>query len=106
MLEFYYGTTECCDSSFGALRESMSFYVDLYRKGSFSQNFHQLFVGHKSSVDQSCDIDFLDLFAFSQSLKRIEVDSFVFYAIDILNPNLGKRRCKGNLTTFETDFLL
>ena len=47
---------------------------------------------------------FLELTSFSKSGDKIEVDSFVFHTIDILEAEFGETALERHLTAFEADF--
>ena len=51
------------------------------------------------------DTNLLKVLSLGKSLKRREIDSLVFYTVDILETKFGKTTLQRHLTTFETNFL-
>ena len=100
---FTTGSLYLCDCRF---REGVG--LHLYGGGDFTvaKHFHQFTLGGDTGGDEGVHVEFLEAELFAEGLDGGDVNSLEFYAGRILEAELGKTALDGQLTTFETYFVL
>ena len=83
----------------------MCYNINLLCEFSVAEHFNEVLGRNEASGDEFFNTNFLKVLGFCQGLNRCDIDSLVFYAVDILETMLGKTALKRHLTTFETNLL-
>ena len=83
----------------------MSFNIDLGGEFAVTQNLDKLARRDETGGNEVGYRHFLKLLGICHSLNDVQIDSFVFNAVDILEAELRNTALQRHLTTFETNLL-
>lgn len=84
----------------------MSLYSEGAINGAVGENFNELLTVDETGCAKFFKTNLGDVLLFSESCNELQVDSFVFLAVDIVEAPLRETTLKRHLATFEADFTL
>ena len=80
--------------------------VDSLGELAAAKNLNAVLAGDKTILLQHIDAEVSDVLCLGKGIQRVDVDTDILNAIDILETELGYTTIKGHLTTLETDLLV